>query len=341
MRLVPETLHRELARGTPPFVLIAGDEPLLVGEAADAVRARAKQDGYAAREVVFVDRHYDWNAVLAETRSMSLFAERRVLELRMPSPKPGVEGSKVLAEMLRGEPPQDLLVLLITDRIDWNDRKAAWVAAFDEHGVFVDVEQIAPENLPAWLVARLARVQLEADDDAVQLLAERCEGNLVAAHQEIERLALLAGPGRRLDLATVEDAVANSARYNVFQLAEAALAGDPGRFARVLDGLAAEGEEPTLVLWCLAEDLRALMQWSPQPARGAHVRMFRGGRRRQTLLAQAAKRVPRPRLRELLLEAAHADAVIKGARAGNPWSELLRIGSALAGAPLPARPARA
>jgi DNA polymerase-3 subunit delta len=337
MRLVPETLSRELARGLPPFVLISGDEPLLVGEAADAVRARAKKDGYAAREVLFVDRSFDWSRVLAETRSMSLFAERRVLELRMPSPKPGTEGSKTLAEIVRGEPPQDLLVLLITDRIEWNDRSAAWVKAFEEHGVFVDVEQLAPEQLPGWLVERLARVQLEADEDAVQLLAERCEGNLVAAHQEIERLALLAGPGR-IDVATVESAVANSARYNVFQLGEAALSGDAGRFARVLDGLAAEGEEPTFVLWCLAEDVRALLQWSPQPPRGAPIRLFRGGRRRQALLGQAVRRLSKPRLRELLLDAARADAVIKGARDGEPWSELLRIGVALAGTNLPARP---
>ncbi len=338
MRLVPETLARELARSLPPFVLIAGDEPLLVGEAADAVRARAKKDGFAAREVVFVERGFDWSQVLAETRSMSLFAERRILELRMPSPKPGPDGSRALAEIVRGEPPQDLLVLLITDRIEWADQSAAWVKAFEEHGAFVDVEQLAPERLPEWLAARMKRAKLEPDDDAVHLLAERCEGNLVAAHQEIERLALLAGPGR-IDLATVESAVANSARYNVFQLGEAALAGDAGRAARVLDGLAAEGEEPTFVLWCLAEELRALLQYQPNPGRGAPARLWRGGRRRQMLLAEAARRMPRPRVRELLLDAARTDAVIKGARAGDPWSELLRIAVGLAGARLPARPA--
>jgi DNA polymerase-3 subunit delta len=338
MRLVPETLARELARSLPPFVLIAGDEPLLVGEAADAVRARAKQDGYASREVVFVERGYDWNQILAETRSMSLFAERRILELRMPSPKPGPDGSRALAEIVRGEPPQDLLILLITDRIEWSDQSAAWVKAFEEHGVFCDVEQLSPERLPEWLVARMRRLKLEPDDDAVQLLAERCEGNLVAAHQEIERLALLAGPGR-IDLATVESSVANSARYNVFQLGEAALAGDAGRVARVLDGLAAEGEEPVLALWCLTEEVRAVMQWAPQLPRGAPKRLFRGGRRRQTLIGEAARRLSKPRLRELLLDAAHADAVMKGARAGEPWSELLRLGVGLAGTALPARPA--
>jgi DNA polymerase-3 subunit delta len=338
MRIVPETLARELSgRDLRASWLIAGDEPLLVGEAADQVRARAKALGYGQRDVLFVERGFDWGSVLGETRALSLFAERRILELRLPTPKPGVEGSKVLAEIVR-EPAPDLLLLVITDRLEWSDRSAAWVKAFEEHGGFVEVEQLTPERLPAWLGERLARVGLSADADALQLLAERCEGNLVAAHQEIERLALLAGPGR-LDLDTVADAVANSARFNLFQLGEAALAGDASRTTRVLDGLAAEGEEPTLVLWSLAEELRALLQWQPNPARGAPARLFRGGRRRQTLLGEAARRLPRPRVRELLLDAAHADAVIKGARSGDPWSELLRIAVGIAGYQLPSRPA--
>ncbi len=338
MRFVPENLARELAGAQlRPCWLVTGDEPLLVGESADGIRARARALGYAQRDVLFAERGFDWGVVLAETRAMSLFAERRILEIRLPTPKPGVEGSKVLCEVVR-EPAADVLLLMITDRVEWADRSAAWVKAFEEHGGLVDVERLTPERLPAWLTERLARVGLSADADALQLLAERCEGNLVAAHQEIERLALLVGPGR-LDLDTVEGAVANSARFSLFQLGEAALSGDAGRATRVLDGLAAEGEEPVLVLWSLAEELRALLQWQPNPARGAPARLFRGGRRRQTLLGEAARRLPRPRVRELLLEAAHADAVLKGARSGEPWGELLRIAVGIAGERLPARPA--
>jgi DNA polymerase-3 subunit delta len=338
MRIVPETLARELSgQDLRPCWLIAGDEPLLVGEAADQLRARAKALGYGQRDVLFAERGFDWGVVLAETRAMSLFAERRVLEIRLPAPKPGVEGSKVLSEVVR-RPAADVLLLVITDRLEWADRSAAWVKAFEEHGALVEVEQLTPERLPEWLAQRLARVGLTAEPDALQLLAERCEGNLVAAHQEIERLALLAGPGR-LDLDTVESAVANSARFTLFQLGEAALCGDAARATRVLDGLAAEGEEPVLVLWSLAEELRALLQWQPNPARGAPGRLFRGGRRRQTLLGEAARRLPRPRVRELLLDAAHADAVLKGARTGEPWSELLRIAVGIAGVRLPTRPA--
>jgi DNA polymerase-3 subunit delta len=336
MKLVPETLERELARGLAHAWLVAGDEPLLVGEAADRIRARARADGYAAREVLFVERGFDWEQVLAESRAMSLFAERKLLELRLPSPKPGTEGSKALSEIVR-KPPPDVVLLVVTDRIEWGDRGAAWVKSFEEAGAYVEIEQLLPEQLPGWIGARMRRAGLEPEDEAVQLVAERCEGNLVAAHQEIERLALLRGPGP-VDLATVEAAVANSARYSVFQLGEAALAGDAARTVRVLDGLAAEGEEPVLVLWSLAEELRSLLQWQPNAPRGAPVRLFRGGRRRQALLAAAARRLPRPRVRELLLDAAHADAVLKGARAGTPWSELLRVAVGIAGQALPARP---
>ena len=338
MRFVPESLARELAgRDLRPAWLVAGDEPLLVGETADQIRARARALGYGQRDVLFAERGFDWGVVLAETRAMSLFAERRILEIRLPTPKPGVDGSKVLAEVVRA-PAADVLLLVITDKVEWADRSSAWVKAFEEHGGFVEIEQLTPERLPAWLVERLARVGLTAEPDALQLLAERCEGNLVAAHQEIERLALLSGPGR-LDFDTVESAVANSARFTLYQLGEAALSGDAARTTRVLDGLAAEGEEPTLVLWSLAEELRALLQWQPNPARGAPARLFRGGRRRQSLLGEAARRLPRPRVRELLLDAAHADAVIKGGRRGEPWSELLRVAVGIAGASLPPRPA--
>lgn len=330
MRLDTATLSRELASRLLPAWLVAGDEPLLVGETADAIRGRARQDGYAAREVLFVERGFDWGRVIAETHSMSLFADRKILELRMPQPKPGADGSRVLCDVL-AHPPQDTLLLVITDKLEWQDRSAAWVKAFETHGGLVEIEQLLPEQLPGWIAARMRRHGLEPEPEAVSLLAERCEGNLVAAHQEIERLALLAGPGL-VTHDTVADAVANSARYHVFQLGEAALSGDATRTVRILDGLAAEGEEPTLVLWCLAEELRSILQWTPQPQRGAPSRLFRGGRRRQTFVGRAAQRLPRARVRELLLEAAHADAVIKGAKRGDAWAELLRIAVGIAGA---------
>jgi DNA polymerase-3 subunit delta len=330
MRLVPETLARALEGPPGPSWLVAGDEPLLVGEAADAIRARARAAGYSGREVVFVDRGYDWNELLAGLKAMSLFAERRVIEVRLPTPKPGTEGSKALVAAVK-DPSPDVLLMVITDKIEYADRSAAWVKAFENEGVCVDAEQLQPEQLPGWLAARLRRHGLEPEPEAVQLLAERCEGNLVAAHQEIEQLALGVGRGA-LSAAAVAESVANSARYHVFQLGEALLGGDAARAVRILDGLAADGEGLPLVLWCIAEELRSVLQF-PGPA-GAYVaRLARGGRRRKDLLARAARRVPRPLALELLEAAGRADAMAKGPRKDEAWGELTRIATAFCVAP--------
>ena len=330
MRLVWETLARALEQPLAPAWLVAGDEPLLVGEAADAIRARARAQGYLGREVLFVERGFSWDALLGGLRSLSLFAERRVVELRMPQPKPGAEGSRALCTVL-AEPTADVLLLVITDKIEYAERTSAWVKAFEARGAWVDAEQLAPERLPGWIESRMRRSGLDPDAEAVQLLAERCEGNLVAAQQEIEWLGLLAGPGP-VTAATIADSVATSARYHVFQLGEAMLAGDAARAIRILDGLAAEGEEPTLVLWCIAEELRSLLQWTAQSSGGPR-RLFRGGRRRRELLAQAARRVPRAAALELLAAAANIDGQIKGPRKDEAWPLLTRIATDLCIAP--------
>ncbi len=326
MRLVPETLSRALEASLAPAWLVAGDEPLRVGETADAIRARARALGYTGREVSFVERSFDWDEFAAGLRAMSLFAERRIVELRMPTPKPGTEGGKALVAAL-AEPAPDVLLLVITDKIEYADRSSAWVRAFEEHGCCIDAEQLLPEQLPSWVEARMRRVGLVPEADAAQLLADRCEGNLVAAHQEIELLRLLCGPGP-VSVDSVAESVATSARYHVFQLGEAMLAGDPARTLRILDGLAAEGEEPTLVLWCIAEELRSILQWTGQASGGAR-RLFRGGRRRKELLASAARRVPRRAALELLTAAARTDGLIKGPRKDEAWGELARIATEL------------
>lgn len=322
MRLVPETLARALAQGLAPAYLVAGDEPLLVGESADAIRARARADGFTGREVLFVERGFDWGALGLEQNALSLFAERRIIELRLAQPKPGLDGSKALVAAL-GAPVADVLLLLITDKIAWADRSSAWVKAFEAHGACVDADQLLPEQLPAWITARMRRHGLEPSREAAELLAERCEGNLVALHQEIERLRLLKGAGP-VSVESVAEAVANSARYHVFQLGECLLAGDAARALRILDGLEGEGEEPTLVLWCIAEELRSILQFSGSGYGGAR-RVQRGGRRRQELLRQARERVPREKLLALLASAGRLDAIIKGPRRDEAWGSLARL----------------
>ena len=324
MRLVPETLARALDGPPASAWLVAGDEPLLVGEACDAIRARARAHGYAGREVHFVERGFDWVELHGSLRAMSLFAEQRIVELRLMSPKPGTEGAKALIAAVE-DPSPDVLLLVITDKIEYGDRSNAWVQAFEKRGHCVDAEQLLPEQLPGWLEGRMRRVGLEPDPDAVQLLAERCEGNLVAAHQEIELLRLLAGAGP-VSAETVADSVANSARYHVFQLGEALLAGDAPRTVRILDGLAADGEGLPLVLWCIAEEIRSVLQWNGGNAGyQSPMRLRRGGRRRSTLLARAAQRVPRALALELLTAAARADGLAKGAGKGEAWGEVTRI----------------
>ena len=331
MRLVPETLARALERPLAPAWLVAGDEPLLVGEAADAIRARARAEGYAGREVLFVERGFDWGALGESLRALSLFAERRIVELRLAQPKPGAEGSKALVEAL-GSPSPDVLLLVITDKIAWKDRSSAWVKAFEAHGCCLDAEQVEVERLPGWIEARMRAAGLQPTREAALLIAERCEGNLTAAHQEIERLKLLAGPGP-LGVETVAESVGMSARYHVFQLGEALLTGDAPRALRILDGLEAEGEEPVLVLWCIAEELRSVVQLATPGAAGA-VRLNRGGRRRREQLAQAAQRVPAARAFELLMRAARVDELIKGPRKAEGWTALARIATEFCIAPL-------
>ena len=340
MRLPPEALARDLERSLGHAYLVAGAEPLLVEEATDAIRAAARARGFTGRDVFVVDRGFEWGAILQETQSMSLFADRRILEIRLPTPKPGVEGGRVLAQ-LAAEATPDFLILVITDGLDWAERKAAWVKAFDDSAVFVEIEPVAVERLPAWITQRLRRHGLEPEEGAAELLAERCEGNLVAAHQEIARLALVtggtvAGDARPLAVDEVAESVARSARFTLLQLGEAVLMGDAERALRVLAGLQGEGEEPTLVLWTLAEEVRAILQYNPAADRGAPMRTWRGGPRRQRALAQAAKRLGRERARlyQMLQFAHQTDLLVKGVRQGDAWAAFARLAAALAGAPV-------
>lgn len=332
MKLVPQTLARALDGPLAPLWLIAGTEPLLIGECAEAVRAAARRDGVLEREVHFADRGYDWSALRGVTQSMSLFGDRRLIELKLGA-KPGTEGARVFAELLAA-PPSDVVLLVVADALDWAERSAKWIQDFEAHGVYLDVASPTVEQLPSWVAGRLAKAGVVAEPEVAELIAARCEGNLLAAHQEIERLALLAA-GAPLDTEQAALWVGNSARYGIFQLGEAVLAGEPARALRILAGLEAEGEEPVLVLWTLAEELRTLLQWTPRPGKGSPGRLFRGGRRRQDLVARAARRLPRAELQTLLEAAGHTDLVVKGARGGRPWDALATLAARMAGAPPP------
>jgi DNA polymerase-3 subunit delta len=310
------------------FYLVSGDEPLLVGEAADAIRAAARAAGYADRKVFFIERGFSWDELRHESQSLSLFAERRLFELRMPSGKPD-KGAQQLADMV-AQPPPDVVCLVITDKLDKKAGDAAWVRAVDKLGVWVQVWPVATAALPGWLRARAKALQVEIEPAAAQLIVDRVEGNLLAAKQELEKLSLLAD-GDPISADLVLRSVGDSARYDVFQLAEAAAAGDGQRALRVLLGLKSEGVEPTLILWALVRELRGLWQARERDrlrsaARGSAWNLA------ATPSARALTRLKTLPLGSLLMQASRTDRIIKGMAAGDAWSALTGLTGALAGA---------
>ena len=319
MKLTADSLATHLRERLLPVYLVSGDEPLLAGEAADAVRAAARTAGFSEREVHFVERAGDWEEVRGSAANLSLFGARRVLEIRM-SGRPGTAGNAVLVRLLSGGDP-DTLYLILTPRLEREAQSAEWVRAVEQHGAWLPVWPVEAGRLPAWLRARARQMQLQVNDAALELLAERTEGNLLAAHQELAKLALLKGDGP-VTPETVLASVADSARFDVFQLSEAVLAGAPARALRVLAGLRAEGTEPTLVLWALVRALHDA--WGATPSGGGAPR----GWQRAGALEQARRRAPRMAFGELTARAARADRIIKGRVPGNAWDELTLLTAA-------------
>lgn len=329
---LPATLNRQLGR----IYLLSGDEPLLVNEAADAVRAKARAAGFTERALHVVERGFDWQELLMDSRSLSLFAERKIVEIRMNNPTPGEQGANAIVTLAEEGSP-DTLVIVITGKLDGRTMNSRWVNAIDKHGVVVQLWPIDLARLPGWIRERLARHGLQADPAAASLLAERVEGNLLAAHQEVEKLALLLPPGP-VSADAVNDAVADSARFDVLQLGEAAMKGQASRALRILDGLEGEGVEPTLVLWALNKDLQwiaraqALMR-AGQSADSAMNALY-VWRPRQAAMKQALHRLSAAAVRHLLLDAERVDRAIKGVERKDPWIEFEALVARFAGARL-------
>jgi DNA polymerase-3 subunit delta len=328
LRLRAEQLPAALARGLSGIYLVSGDEPLLVGEAADAIRAAARAAGYADRRVFFIDRSFSWDELRLATQSLSLFAERRLFELRMPSGKPD-KGAALLAE-LAAQSAADLIYLVVTDKLDKKAGDAPWVQAVEKHGAWVPIFPVDAAALPAWLRGRAKLLHIEIGPEASQLIVDRVEGNLLAAQQELEKLKLLANGGL-IDVDLVLRSVGDSARYDVFQVAEAAAAGDAARALRVLLGLKSEGVEPTLILWALLRELRGMWQARERDRLRSAVRGS-GWNLAATPSARALSRLKKLPLAPLLMQASHTDRVIKGLSPGDAWSALTGLTGAFAGA---------
>lgn len=328
MKLGPDRLPSQLKSPLPAVVLIAGDEPLQREESADAVRAAARTQGYTDREVFVAERGFDWDAVLSAGASLSLFASRRILELRIPSAKPGTKGAEMLGEYAKAPAPDTLLLVIAEDRLEGNP---VWAQALERAGLFIQVWPVAPSEVPAWVRRRLGARGFEATPDAVTLIAGRVEGNLLAAAQEVEKLALLREPGM-LDAEAVAEAVADSARYDAFKLVDAALAGDLPRTVRVLEGLRAEGEEPVMVLGALLRQIRELASLALEIEAGIPVQRALGGiwERRRPLVQAALKRRKAAGWQRVLKRAQRTDRVLKGRAQGRPWDELLHLSTEMA-----------
>ena len=318
MKITLDRFASQLRSELAGVYLFSGDEPLRLAECADAVRARAREAGFTARDVHFIERAGDWSAVRSGAANLSLFAERRVVEIRLPSGKAGVEGGRVLGEIIASR-SADTLYLILTGRLDGQTQRAEWVQAADQQGVWVPIYDVDVAQLPDWIVARGKSLGLEIAADAAQLLAERVEGNLLAAHQELQQLQLLAGR-ERVDAAMVEGVVADSARFDVFKLGEAVLSGQAARALRILGGLRAEGIDATLALWSLRRELHNL--WNTRNTDHRPSGAARPWVRQSAALDRARGRAHKTPFARLAARAARADRMIKGRMDGEPWMEL-------------------
>ncbi len=332
MKLNADSLARHLEQQLLPTYLISGDEPLIAGEAADAIRNRARAQGFSEREVFFQERGADWEAVRTATHTLSLFASRRIIEVRLPSGKPGTSGARTLASIIESLGP-DTLLLILTGRLDREAQGAEWVRAVETRGAWITVWPVSGERFVPWLSARCRQLGLTADAGALELLAERTQGNLLAARQELEKLALLLDD-RRINVDAVRASSTDSAHFDVGELTEALVAGESARALRVLSGLKSEQTELPLVLWAVVRALQGL--WSA--ASGAHDGRAFGGPRQQATLAQARRRAPRLPFTQLVARAARADAMAKGRMQGDAWDELALLAADLCGRPALASP---
>lgn len=327
MRLNAEQFLDRPPKTLTPLYVIHGAEPLAALEAADSLRKLVREAGYNEREVLTAEPGFDWNRLVTAGNALSLFATKRLLELRIPTGKPGKEGSAAIVDFCK-RLPEDTITLVTLPEIDWQTRSTTWFGALDAVAVVIEALPVERAKLPRWLQQRLARQQQTASSEALEFLADRVEGNLLAAKQEIDKLALLCPPGE-ISLQTIESGVVNVSRFNSFQLAQAIYQGDVARLARMLAGLKAEGEAPPLILWVLTNELRMLLRVLGATRSG---RPPAPGKTRD--LEQLSRRHTRDSLRKLLREAAKIDRMVKGLDSRDPWDALLKLVTALAGQPI-------
>ena len=349
MNLKLDALTAHLAKKLAPLYVVHGDEHLLAIEACDRIRGAVRAAGFVERDVLEVDRYFRWSRFVESGQSLSLFGDKKLIEVRIPNGKPGKEGSVALQAYAKSvtkhaDGADDTITLITLPRLERESKNSAWFGALDAVAVTIEAPLIGRTLLPNWIAARLAAQGQSADSEALAFVVDRVEGNLLAAHQEVQKLALL-HPRGKLSFDDVRDAVLDVARYDVFKLGEAMLAGDAARVARMVDGLKGEGESPVLVHWAMTEEVRALLRAKLAVAKGQSLagllRQLRVWGARERLFEPALKRLSLATLREALARCAQIDRIVKGLRSGHgpaqapamgdAWTELSRLGMTIAG----------
>lgn len=340
MQIRFDALDAQLTKSLMPLYVVSSDEHLLAQQALDKIRAKARSEGFVEREILTVERSFKWGALLAANQSQSLFGDKKIIDLRIPTGKPGKEGGQALQDyvnQLKINPNPDNITIISLPKLDWASQKSVWATCLQNAAVYLDIPLIERAQLPAWILRALKEHGQSAERAAVEFIADRVEGNLLAAHQEIQKLSLLY-PAGALTTTQIQEAVLNVARYDVFKLSEAILQGDVTRLVRMVDGLRGEGEALPLVLWALAEECRTLLKLkiSMQDGRPLSI-LFKehriwGGRER--FMESALRRLSLATLEGALKKAAQIDKLIKGLRAtslsGDAWDSVLQLSLLLA-----------
>jgi len=327
MRLQAHQLAKHLEGSLQALYVLVGDEPLAQRESVDAIRAAAHKQGFEERTSLIVERSFKWDSLKEYSQSFSLFASRRLLEISIPSGKPGTDGSKAL-QALADKAIPDTTVVVILPTLDRDGKNSAWFSALESAAVTITLQEVEASQLPLWIAQRLALQGQKTDDETLEFLAHQVEGNLLAAHQEIQKLGLLF-PAGELNAQAVREAVLNVSRYDAFQLGEAVLAGDVDRTVRILQGLQEEGAQPVAVMNPLLWVIRPLVRVKQAEARGENVANAMQQARiygdRQTLVRRALGRLSLRQLQAAQLKLAEIDKTAKGLLRGNAWLEISRL----------------
>ena len=340
MRLRANQLDTELKKNLLPIYFVTGDEPLLIQEALDNIRLACKQQGYDERKILEVDRKFNWQSLVEESNTLSLFSEKILTELRLGGSKPGVPGGKALQSYCKAL-PEDRVLLISANKVDAGTLKTKWCSEIDRVGAIIQIWPISLNEMPQWLGLRSRKMGLKIEHDAIQLLADRLEGNLLAAQQELEKLRLLyPDVSEEIDADKVLLSVSDASKYDVFNLTDACLNGDAKLCAKIMNSLKLEGLEVSIVLWALSKEIRLLAALVRANLKGMNLQtIFKEQRviqKRQPQLSQAARRLSLTRLQQLLDQCKIVDDLIKGAQKGiDPWDILNKVAFGIAGVALP------